>query len=85
MVRCRVCEEEISYMGWAKYVEAHKRRFCKEYGIDLENYHKIPWETVVKQYNPTQARHNKSMVRVRTSQRSLDQYQNKKYIKVRSS
>jgi len=55
-VRCRVCGEYIGFMGWNKHVEAHKRKFCRTFGINVDLYWKIKWETVVEQFNPTEVK-----------------------------
>ena len=54
-LKCRVCGQEIGFYGWSKHVESHKKQFCKDNGINKEEYYKIEWEQVVKFYNPKEA------------------------------
>lgn len=77
MVRCRVCLAEIEYTGWAKHVEKHKKHFCREHGIDQRNHFKVPWELIVRTYNPAQAKKQKKKetVTISTPQTKLTHYE----------
>lgn len=54
----------IGLYGWNKHVEAHKRQFCKRFGINVELWWKINWETVVEQFNPEEAKYKPEPVQV---------------------
>ena len=74
-MHCRICDEDFEYPGSKKHFEAHKRKFCSEKNIPLHNWFRIPWEDVVRHFNPSKA---KSVpIIIPNPQLSLDKFKQK--------